>query len=454
MTHFYYQKSVTEKAQKQFRVVPEFMTKRIEEELLQLEANETENNTIQKGSYWRGCSLLNSLLEKKMNKDAYVVDYGTNGNLLIGYLFGLSEIIPVHPFYYCHKCGYHEVAPIDLITGYSLPKKPCPKCEIEMKRQGVNIPISKNSFMKDAAVGLKISRTFLKKNHLDIADSFKKKMDRRGRQAFEIKVDYATIKFEESHEATIIEKIRRESHIDVTDIDYNDDKVYQKIFGDDKYGLGMVATNLFNKTKHLLGCIPETFDDFIRIMGFYLGPASNIYLIEKCAKKYSGLDLNTIPTNREDLNSTLYKLGIDNMDRCTVGNKEITQLKTVCRQKPDCTCLHQLIDYLKASLYFEKKCTIIIKSLLIYRLAYLKTYFPEKLSETINGLGYSQVNQEDLKRTINRARLIARINKDELNQEKLFDEVCRQFKWYVSKDDIRFVDKYNQIVKTDEKRGQ
>ena len=107
MLPYAYKKFVNQKVKNAFTLPPDFVTKRVEDELTLLEEESKNTHSNRTGNYWRGQYLLTSLLAKRVNKNAVISDYGSNGNMLISYLLGLSEIIPLPSFYYCPQCGHH-----------------------------------------------------------------------------------------------------------------------------------------------------------------------------------------------------------------------------------------------------------------------------------------------------------------------------------------------------------
>ncbi|MDD4154073.1 MAG: hypothetical protein PHT30_01505 [Bacilli bacterium] len=390
MLPYEYKETVFKKAKKFFTKTPEFIIKQIEDELAMLDGESGKKINYKAGNYWRGNLLLISLLAKRVNKDAYVSDIGSNGNMLIGYLLGLSEIMPLRPFYYCLSCGHYELGPKEYLSGYSLPVKTCPLCQTKMKTLGVDIPLNENSLDSTLSVGLKVSKTFLKKNHLDIAGSFKRKMERRDQQSFALTISGAVIKFEESHEVSIIEKMVKDYGINVFDIDYNDAKAFDTIQNENKFGLSIIASGLFEKATKLVDKPLTSFDDLIRLMGFYLGPSFNINPMQAFSKNYGGVDINRLPTNREDLNKVLSNYEIDNHNACTIEEDAESKLVAFAKKADIQDELRQLIDYLKISPYFERKCAVVIKTLLVYRLAYIETYYPTEFKDVLLSLGVQQ----------------------------------------------------------------
>jgi len=425
-----FKKLVLEAAKKSFTNTPEFVTKRIIEELEFLEKQATGKDATRTGNYWRANYLLRSLLAKRKNRSAYVLDNGLNGNLLIGYLLGLSEIVPLPPFYYCSQCSHYELGPKEIISGYSLPTKLCPECSTKMIGMGIDISLNENSLDSASSVGLKVSKKFLKRNHLDMYGSFNRKIDRRDCQSFTITIANAVIKIDESLDVAIIEKMVDDYEINILNIDYNDKKVFRTIFGDNNFGLHIIGNRLFHKISNLVGQ-STSFDEFIRLMGFYLGPSCNSENVDKFSKNHNRICLAGLPTNHEDLNKALADLGIENQGLHAADKSAINNLLTLKKQTSNQESLTELIDYMKTSVYFERKCKVITKTLLIYRIAYLKTYHPELFMRAIGELGYSKVSIKEMKRAVSRAKLNARIIGKEASNEELLQDVAHHLKNYV-----------------------
>ena len=431
MLPYAYKKFVNQKVKNAFILPTDFVTKRVEDELALLEGESKNNQSDRTGNYWRAQSLFTSLLAKRVNKNAVISGYGYNGNMLISYLLGLSEILPLPPFYYCDQCGHHELAPEAYLSGYALPAKLCPSCSAKLRGLGIGIPLHENSLNKSSSVGLRVSKAFLKKNHLNVAGSFKSKIERRDYQSFSLTIGGATVEFTESLELSIIEKIVNENSIDIIDIDYNNPYVFETILSPNKFGLAIIATSLFDKAYQLTNQPLKNFDDFIRLMGFYLGPSSNIEKMEAYANKHQGLDLVHLPTNRDDANKTLLNYGIDNHHAGAIDNSVINKLIELTNDREKKEELLQLIDYLKITMYLERKSTVLVKALFVYRLAYLKTYYLDIFVQAIDQLGYSKVSKVELKRAIATLRLSNKNKGKNINDEELVKLVAQQFSGYV-----------------------
>ena len=431
MLPYAYKKFVNQKVKNAFTLPPDFVTKRVEDELTLLEEESKNTHSNRTGNYWRGQYLLTSLLAKRVNKNAVISDYGSNGNMLISYLLGLSEIIPLPSFYYCPQCGHHELAPEAYISGYSLPPKWCPSCNAKLRGLGIDIPLNINSINISSSLGLRVSKIFLKKNHLDIAGSFKSKIQRREHQSFSLIIGGASVEFFESLELSIIEKMVQENHIDIIDIDYNDPHVFATILGPNKFGLAIIATSLFERAYQLTKKPLKNFDDLIRLMGFYLGPSSNIDKMETYAKNHHGLDLVRLPTNRDDANTILLNYGIDNHHAGTIDNSVINKLIELTNGRENKEELLQLIDYLTITMYLERKSAVLVKTLLVYRLAYLKTYYQDIFVQAIDQLGYSKTSKIELKRAIANVKLSSKNLGENISDKQLVKLVAHQFNGYV-----------------------
>ncbi len=447
MLPYAYKKFVNQKVKNAFILPTDFVTKRVEDELALLEGESKNNQSDRTGNYWRAQSLFTSLLAKRVNKNAVISGYGYNGNMLISYLLGLSEILPLPPFYYCDQCGHHELAPEAYLSGYALPAKLCPSCNTKLRGLGIDIPLHENSLKKSSSVGLRVSKAFLKKNHLDVAGSFKSKIERREHQSFSLTIGGATVEFSESLELSIIEKIVNENSMNIIDIDYNDPFVFETILVPNRFGLAFIATSLFDKAYRLTHQPLKNFDDFIRLMGFYLGPSSNIEKMEAYAKKHQGLDLVHLPTNSDDANKRLLNYGIDNHHAGTIDNSVINKLIELTNDRENKEELRQLIDYLKITMYLERKSTVLVKALLVYRLAYLKTYHLDLFTHAIDQLGYSKVSQIELKTAINQVKQIAKTANRELGTEELIKEVGKKFVGYVNWQNETFRKRIEDLIR-------
>jgi len=433
-----YERKLLDKAEKRFKKIPAVVLERIHNELSLFERSAKIRNIAQPGDYWRGCSLLSSLLGKKTNQSAYVTDSGMNGNMIIGYLLGLSEVLPLPPFYHCPNCGHYEEGLKGIITGYSLPKKACPDCQTLMEGLGIDIPFSDQSLNKENSVGLIVSHDFLKRNHLNVYETFRQRNAKRNWRAFSLTITRAVINFQENPDASIIERMTQQYDINAAEIDYNDKNVFNTIYGENKYGISPIVQSRFKNVTDKIGRLPQTFDSLVRIMGFYSCSAADKGNLNKLTSKYKEIDLSMLPTNREDLNTALAELSIENTQIYKAGTSELRKLRMIYKTNPEKENIKRLVYYLKMVAYFEKKCTIMLKSLVVYRLAYLKTYYPKELIETIKTLGYSTVTKSEMRLALSHVRLFAKLDKEELTEDELALRVSQQFKGYVECNDEKF----------------
>ncbi len=109
--------------------------------------------------------------------------------------------------------------------------------------------------------------------------------------------------------------------------------------------------------------------------------------------------------------------------------------------------LRQLIDYLKITMYLERKSTVLVKALLVYRLAYLKTYHLDLFTHAIDQLGYSKVSQIELKTAINQVKQIAKTANRELGTEELIKEVGKKFVGYVNWQNETFRKRIEDLIR-------
>lgn len=378
------------KAREMFLVVPPFIQSRIDEEIALLEAAPMDKQNRQVGDFSRACEELTALLSKPINQGTYVADSGGNGNFLICYLLGLSEILPLSPFYYCHSCGYYELAPKEILTGHSLPIKQCPHCQTKMKEQGTDIPLSRESLDKTASLGISVSKTFLAKNHLDMAETFNRPVPATTNQTFTLKICAAYLQIGDSIDVSLIESMVQDHHCNVKDIDYNDPKVFDTLFNTLFYFPTFLGQTLFKRVVALFKPFTLTFDNLVRLVGFNIGPASSILHFENKVKIDGLLDLGEYPTNWEDEMELLQSLGV-NQKGASKKNQIGIDVQSLIQALPEKKeYILRLADFLKFTIYLPGKSFVANKTLILYRLAFLETYYPTEFKEALSNLGIQQ----------------------------------------------------------------
>ncbi|VEU78304.1 PolC-type DNA polymerase III [Mycoplasmopsis columbinasalis] len=111
--------------------LPEFIEQRIESEIEPI---------IKFGYsviYW-----ISHVLIKMSTDRGYIVgSRGSVGSSFVAFLSDISIINPLPPHYICQKCKLFELANLPKITsGFDLPKRNCPNCNVLMHRDGQLIP--------------------------------------------------------------------------------------------------------------------------------------------------------------------------------------------------------------------------------------------------------------------------------------------------------------------------
>ena len=83
-------------------------------------------------------------LVKKSNSDGFLVgSRGSVGSSFVATMSGITEVNPLKPHYLCTNpdCCYSDFSlSKDILSGFDLEDKPCPKCGSIMKGNGHNIP--------------------------------------------------------------------------------------------------------------------------------------------------------------------------------------------------------------------------------------------------------------------------------------------------------------------------
>ncbi len=113
--------------------LPEYIAERLEKEL---------NGIINNG--YSVIYYIAHLIVKKVYEDGYLVgSRGSVGSSFAATMANITEVNPLPPHYICPKCHHFEWTKDEypnIVSGYDLPDKVCPKCGSKLIGDGQNIP--------------------------------------------------------------------------------------------------------------------------------------------------------------------------------------------------------------------------------------------------------------------------------------------------------------------------